>query len=198
MTSLRNRIFQLCLCSIFLTLIIACSGGGSVDAVSSQTVTALTTTAGSATTLTVGQTADYTINGGGGTSGSVSYTASSANAAVVTVAVSRSKLSVTGIAAGTATIVVTDNVGNAVNIAVTVSTPTPLTLYAPAGVQISQYTTSQGYQITGGTPPYIVASSAPNVVSATISWFSQAYLETLPRLQFSIPQNLIPNPHRCQ
>jgi hypothetical protein len=76
----------------------------------------LATSAGVATTLSVGAARSFTVSGGTGP-----YSVSSSNTGVATATVNSTTLQVSGVAAGSATVTITDNVGASVSIAVTVN-----------------------------------------------------------------------------
>jgi hypothetical protein len=88
-------------------VVVAVGSGGSA--------VALFTTAPSSITAAVGATITYTISGG-----TPAYTVSSSNQGVATVGISGASFSISGVAAGTAQIVVRDAVGASVTISLTV------------------------------------------------------------------------------
>lgn len=153
-----------------------CGGGGAGTTSSSTTTTgssgttatatALYTTAPSAVTIATGGTAAYTIAGG-----TAPYSASSSNPGVVAVSVSSSTMNITGIAAGTANIVVYDATGVSVTIIVTVanSAGAPLYTTAPLAITIAAIGGAQTYVIGGGTAPYTVTSDNTNVAKASVA-----------------------------
>jgi len=104
----------------------------------------------------------YTIGGG-----SAPYAASSGNVAVATVSVSGTTFTITGVAVGTAQIVVGDSTGSQKTIAVTVRSGSdfvPLFTTAPNAITIATGA-APSYAIGGGSAPYTVISS--NVIFAT-------------------------------
>lgn len=146
----------------------ACGGGGgSGNTVVSKPGVALHTNAGSVVTLSGGASADYVIGGGGGGGNFVSYTASSSDLKVATVAVEGSKLKITGVNAGDASVIVTDSAGASVTITVKVPAVAlpKITINGPEKVTLTPGLTSQ-YKVAGGQAPYSVAISNPNVIAA--------------------------------
>lgn len=145
----------------------ACGGGGgSGNTVNEKPGVALFTNAGSAVTVKDGSTAEFSI--GGGAEKFVSYSASSSDTKVATVVVDGSKLKITGLTAGEATVTVTDSAGANIKIAVKVPANElgKLAVSAPSTVTLVAGMSSQ-YRVSGGTGPYSVAVSNPNVIAAT-------------------------------
>jgi hypothetical protein len=146
----------------------ACGGGGgSGNTVVDKPGVALFTNAGTAVSVTQGSVAEYNVGGGGGDQKFVSYSASSSDTKVATVAVDGTKLKITGVSAGEATITVTDSAGPSVKFTVKVpgNMLSKLAINAPAAITLTPGLSSQ-YNITGGAAPYSVAVSNPNVVAA--------------------------------
>lgn len=107
--------------------------------------------------LTIGGEAHATIEGGFG-----AYSATSSNPAVATASVSGSDLTITGVAAGSAVITVSDELGQTfdVNVQVypgVVVNPDELTLYTGSSYNVA---------VTGGLAPYTAMVDDPDVVSA--------------------------------
>jgi len=127
----------------------------------------LFTTAPNLVTLGTGTvSATFTIGGG-----SQIYLASSSNNSVATVSLNGNNFIVSGIAAGTATINITDTNGTTVPITVNVTGASSTTLFttAPTALTIAAGGGSSSYSINGGTLPYSVVSSNTNVLSATLN-----------------------------
>lgn len=145
----------------------ACGGGGSGNSVVDKPGVALHTNAGTVVTIQPGANAEYAIGGGGGGGNFVSYSATSSDTKVATVAVDGSKLKITGINPGDATVVVTETSGASVAIAVKVPATglAKVDINAPEKVTLTPGLTTQ-YKVVGGKAPYRVAVSAPNVVVA--------------------------------
>ena len=127
--------------------------------------TALFTTAPGALSLRPATTSDtYKITGG-----KAPYTVVTSSAAVVTVAQPTNQtFRVTGVANGSAAVLVKDSAGTEVQVSVTVSS-TAATLFttAPAVLTLPASVTSDLYTIAGGTAPYTVVTSNP--ATATVS-----------------------------
>ncbi|CAN7643521.1 hypothetical protein [Massilia sp. LjRoot122] len=146
----------------------ACGGGGgSGNTVVSKPGVALHTNAGSVVTLSSGSSADFAIGGGGGGGSFVSYTASSSDLKVATVAVEGPKLKITGVNPGDASIIVTDSAGASVTITVKVPVVAlpKIAINGPEKVTLTPGLTSQ-FKVAGGQAPYSVAISNPNVIAA--------------------------------
>jgi len=125
----------------------------------------LYTTAPSAVTIEVGAAPVYTVAGG-----VAPYIATSSNTGVATVSLAGSSLSITGVAAGAATIVVRDGAGATVDIAVTVSSGAALFTTAPTAITLAiGPANAQTYSIGGGVAPYTATSGNTTVASATLA-----------------------------
>ena len=124
--------------------------------------TALYTTSASAITLASGATSTYTIGGG-----SAPYTVSSNHTGVATASVSGATLSINGVAAGTAQVLVFDAMGANVSIDVTTSQTGGLAI----DVQPNGATGNVGdvlqFLVSGGSPAYTVTVN--NVSIATVT-----------------------------
>lgn len=168
MSTATRRAAHIAAAFVAAVALTACGGGGSGNTVVDKPGMALFTNAGSAVTVPYSSTAEFTVGGGGGTSKFVSYSASSSDSKVVTVAVEGTKLKITGVSAD-ATVTVTDSAGGAVVIAVKVPGDLlgKLSVNAPAEVTLTPGMTSQ-YKIAGGAAPYSVATSNPNVIAAAV------------------------------
>ena len=134
--------------------------------VGAVTVTPLYTTSGADIVLMPNTTPSFTIGGG-----RAPYQASSTNKNVVDPSVSGASLSVKGVAAGIAKVIVTDSLGAQVTINVTIAAtvPTPLFTTAPDAVTIATGVTPPAYTIGGGTAPYTVTSSNTSVVLPSLN-----------------------------
>lgn len=131
--------------------------------VGNGTVTPLFTTAAADIVVAPSTSPTFTIGGG-----KAPYNASSSNATVVTASVSANTLTVKGLVAGSAKVIVSDSAGVLVPINVTVGTgaAVPLFTTAPSAVTVSTGVTVP-YTVGGGTAPYTVSSSNTSV--ATVS-----------------------------
>ena len=146
--------------------VFARSGGGSGNTVNEKPGVALFTDAGSAVTVTHGTIAEFRI--GGGAQKFVSYNASPSDTKIATASVDGSKLKISGITAGEASVTVTDSAGANIKIAVKVRATQldKLAVNAPSEVTSTAGMSSQ-YRVSGGAAPYSVAVSNPNVIAAT-------------------------------
>ena len=152
-----------------LSLLLASCGGGA-GTVGTASGTTLFTSAASSITIPI-SSVSYTIGGG-----TAIYKSTSSNPSVASTNVSGNNLSITGIAAGTTQITVTDAVGATVVISVTVgggTSNTNLYVTAPSTFNIG-LGVSNTYNIGGGTPNYIVSSS--NTAVATVGINGGAFI----------------------
>lgn len=125
----------------------------------------LFTTAPSNVSIAIGSSQTYEVGGGTGP-----YTATSSNVSVADAMLAGNGLKVTGITAGSATIVIRDSQGATVNVAVTVPAAATIPLFttAPPNVTIA-IGSSQTYGVGGGTGPYTATSSNSGVADASLS-----------------------------
>lgn len=139
---------------------------GTLATVSNGTVaTTLYVAAPSAVTMAVGAAPSYGIGGG-----TAPYIGNSSNSDVATASVTGARLTITGVAPGTAQVSVFDTTGTAMHISVTVGSGSAATLYMTAPSTInSNPGAASTYLIGGGTAPYIVSSSNPSVAMAGVS-----------------------------
>ena len=107
----------------------------------------------------------YSIYGGIPFSGAALYKVNSSNPAVANATVSGSTLAISGISVGTTSLVITDSVGAAVSVAVTVPAAGALMTTAPSALKLATGT-SGTYAIWGGSGTYTATSSNPALVSA--------------------------------
>lgn len=135
--------------------------------VSSGPVRPLYTTATSSITVAPGLSGAQTYNVGGGAS---PYTATSSNVSVASVVLTGNSLTVTGLSAGSTNIVIMDNLGATVTVAVTVPTASSVALFstAPSSVTVA-IGASPAYSVGGGTSPYTATSSNTSVVAVSLS-----------------------------
>ncbi|MFZ6688595.1 beta strand repeat-containing protein [Undibacterium sp. SXout11W] len=137
--------------------------------VSGGSSNALYTTAPSAVQIAIGagNAPQYQIFGGVPT-----YTVVSSATSIATVALSGNTFTVTGVAAGTANIVVTDSTGlKPITIAVTVGSNVTIPFYTstPGAVTLTVGTTPPAFLLGGGTAPYTASSSNTSVVTTAVS-----------------------------
>jgi len=132
-----------------------------------QNNVALYTTAPSDVTLQTSTISNFTVAGGTGP-----YTATTSNTSVANVSISQNSLSITGVSAGTAKIVVSDSLGANTTISVTVAvpnkSPNPLFTTAPSSI-VAKAGSTYPFALTGGTSPYTVTSSNTAVATASVS-----------------------------
>ena len=167
------RYFLVIVLAVFLS---ACGGGGGsagnpggiAPAVPvPPVVLPLFTTAPESLTTAVGAAQEFSITGG-----SSPYSVVSNDAAVVTAGVNGSKLTIGGIASGTALILIRDAVGASVSVNVTVRGAALRELFttATSSVVVSVGPASaQTYNVGGGTAPYTVISSNTSVVAVGLA-----------------------------
>ena len=127
---------------------------------------ALFSTAPSTLTLRAGASSDlYAISGG-----KAPYSVVTSNAALVTVAQSDNTFRITGVVNGTASVSVKDSAGAEVLITTTVSSSVGLLFTtAPAILTVGVSQTTQEYNVSGGRPPYSIASSNVAVAGVGIN-----------------------------
>lgn len=139
--------------------------------VESPTLRPLSTAAPSSVTIAPGASGaqSYSIFGG-----VAPYVTSSSNTTVASAAVVDGAVKITGVAAGSANVLLRDNAGTVVNIGVTVlavsSGTAPPVLYttAPASVTVAMGVTPV-YAIGGGVAPYSVQTSDTRIATATVA-----------------------------
>jgi hypothetical protein len=160
-----SRWLFLCFGLLLAALLGACGGGK--GQVGLPTGTALFTNAPASVTVAPGAASSYTVGGG-----TPLYAVSSANRDIATATISGTTFTITGVAAGTVSITVTDAVGAALTVAVTVSgsgggNPTPLFSTAPSTLTLA-IGAAGSYTVGGGRVPYAVSSSNAAVARASI------------------------------
>ncbi|WP_423031929.1 beta strand repeat-containing protein [Undibacterium sp. Ji42W] len=131
----------------------------------SGNVNAIFTTAPSAVTIAVGSSPAYQIGGG-----SAPYSISSSNPAIATATLNGTNFTITGVATGSANIIVKDAAGNPVTIAVSVGTGATVALFSTAPTTISLAPgAAPVYAVGGGTAPYFATSSDTRVATVVVS-----------------------------
>lgn len=125
----------------------------------------LFTTAPSAVTIAVGASPAFQIGGG-----TAPYSVASSNTSIVTVVLSGNNFTVTGVATGTANVVVKDAAGGNVTIAVSVGSGATVALFtsAPATITVAPGA-APTYTVGGGTAPYFATSSDTRVATAVVT-----------------------------
>ena len=130
--------------------------------------TALFLTAPEAVTLSINEVGSYTIGGG-----KPAYSVSTSNASVARVVLNGNGFTVTGAAAGSAVITITDAAGATSRVALTVSgsqqaPPTALFTTAAGSLTVAVGATSN-YSVGGGVPAYMASSSNTSVATVTLN-----------------------------
>ncbi|MDB5944800.1 MAG: hypothetical protein JWQ13_4366 [Ramlibacter sp.] len=158
------RFFSYLTTLLFVVLLAACGGGGgSPGQNGTAPPPALFTTAPPTLTLSVGSAQEFAVQGG-----AAPYTAVSNNSAIAVVGMSGGRITLGGVAPGTATITIRDAAGAINTVAVTVAVQ-PLFTTAPAAVTLGIGSAgAQTYKIGAGSGPYTATSSNVNVVTATV------------------------------
>lgn len=145
-----------------------CGGGDNASVVLDKPGVALYTTAGPATSLSVGSSTTFTIGGGGGGSSFATYTATSSDSSIVTVTVSGKTLILSGVKSGAATIAVKDSDGGSLTINISVGVASTLAITAPSTVSIA-VNASNNFSIFGGNAPFSVISGNLGVATAVLN-----------------------------
>lgn len=142
-----------------VTLLLSACGGSDCNGPQCKVVNfeALYTSAPAAVTVTVGDSASFSI--GGGTS---PYLATSSNPSISTSLVSGTKLSIAGVSGGQGQVAIVDSAGKTVTLGITVANRTsstaPPTIF-PASITIGACTTNVPFVFTGGAAPFSVYTS---------------------------------------
>jgi hypothetical protein len=132
--------------------------------VPTTTTQALFTSAPASVTVAIGASPAYSVGGG-----TAPYTATSGNTSVATVSLVGSNLTVTGVTAGSANIVVRDSAGATVAVAVTVPTTTTQALFTSAQASVTvAIGAGPTYSVGGGTAPYTATSDNASVASVSL------------------------------
>lgn len=150
------------------SLVIRDASGGLVNVgvvITAQSQTKFFTTSPTSISIQVGSSSGFDIGGGVGP-----YAVVSGNAAVASVVLSGTRVTVTGVKSGSSTVVVSDSTGTSSSISVTVNgnTVTPLYTDAPSALSLVKGN-AFAYKVGGGVAPYTVASSAPGIITGSIS-----------------------------
>ena len=135
--------------------------------VKSASKRALYSTSPSSITVAAGSLGAQTYRVAGGVG---PYSATSTNVGVVSVVINGDSITVTGMSVGSAGVVVMDNVGALLNIAVSVPAVAKLDLFttSPSAITVSKEST-MSYGIGGGTAPYSATSSSTGVATALVA-----------------------------
>jgi hypothetical protein len=152
------------LTTLFLAVFLcACGGGGGSAGLPSGTVNAITTSAPPSLTVVLGGTQAFTITGG-----KSPYRISSSNANIAQGLISGTNFSISGLASGTTTIVITDSAQQTASIAVTVGPVLELYSDAPSTINMSPGT-AVTYTVGGGVLAYTVNSTDNRIASASMT-----------------------------
>jgi hypothetical protein len=147
---------------LVVMLVSACGGGGGSPGLSStNTPTALFSTAPAALTLPAGSNVTYPVSGG-----TPPYAVVADSVGIVSANLNDSVLGISAIAVGSSSVIVSDAKGNKITVSVTVPT-TPL-FTPPSAVTVPIGVTTVAYAITGGTLPYVALTSNPGVMTTTL------------------------------
>lgn len=149
------------------TIVVRDTTNGSLNievTVGTGDIVSLFTTAASDIVVAPNATPTYKISGG-----RAPYTVSSSNVSVATASVSGNTLNITGVIAGSAKILVKDDLGTTVTINIVVGTGTQVALFttAPSSLALG-VGDAASYTISGGSAPYSVASSNPSVAAVSL------------------------------
>lgn len=124
----------------------------------------LFSTAAGDISLGVGAATTYTVGGGAGP-----YTVGSSNVAVATASISGTKLTITGVSVGTASVVIRDATTGNVTIKVTVGSTADLFTSAPAALVVGIGTSTPTFTIGGGSQIYTISSSNTQIATVGIN-----------------------------
>ena len=126
---------------------------------------ALFTTAPPAITVAIGTSPSYSVGGGTGP-----YTATSSNANVVKLLLASNNLTISGVATGSANVVVRDSTGAVVTVAVSVPVASTLALFttAPSTITVA-IGASPGYSVGGGAGPYTATSNNAGIATTSLT-----------------------------
>lgn len=152
---------------LLAALLSACGGGGGSPGSPGGVDIALFTSApATGATVPLNGAEVYAVGGG-----KAPYTVSSSNRFVALAGVSGNKITVGGVAEGTASVEVRDALGAAVTFAVTVSDGDDRALYttAPSALTLTPGSTTLPFEARGGVAPYVVASDNPSVITVSQS-----------------------------
>lgn len=159
--------------ALFVSLVVsACGGGSGTNAGASKfnplvpvasTPAPLFTSAPSTILMSKGAVETFVIGGG-----AKPYLVSSSDAGQVTSAVVDAELKLTAVEVGSSTILITDSLGNKLQLSVSVGSQIPLSISAPSSVTLLPGDiNAQTYLISGGVGPYSVTSGNPSVVNVS-------------------------------
>ncbi len=157
------RLFKLLMSLLTAAFFVACGGGGGSAGLPSGTVNPITTSAPPSLAVVLGGTQAFTITGG-----KSPYRISSSNVNIAQGLISGSNFSISGLASGTATVVITDSAQQTASIAVTVGPVLDLYSDAPSTINMSPGTAIT-YTVGGGAPVYSVNSTDNRIATASMT-----------------------------
>jgi hypothetical protein len=165
-------------------LLVSCGGGGDNRVELPKAGVPLFTSATGTIVLETGASATHTVGGGGSGASATAYSAFSNNTAVASATIEGNKLSIKGLAAGSASISVRDSSGSGETVVIPVTvagaaTGNPGTPTTP-GTTIPFYSSAQAsltievgetpsYLIAGGAGAYYVSTDNARVARATVT-----------------------------
>lgn len=115
-----------------------------------------------------GTGATYSIFGGIPYAGAALYRVNSSNPAIATASISGSTIAISGLSAGSTSLVISDSVGATTLVTVTVPVAGALLSTAPSSLSLA--TGASGvYALSGGVGPYTATSANPAIVSAVVN-----------------------------
>lgn len=133
-----------------------------VVSIGSGAAVALFTSSPLTLSMAPGAAPTYTVGGGTGP-----YNAVSSDTRVVTSVVNGNSMTITAVAAGSATVRLSDSVGAVITITVTVTAGQNVPLSVSPGSYVSYVGDTMVISISGGSAPYTVVSSLPAIVTVT-------------------------------
>jgi hypothetical protein len=141
-------------------------GATTAVTVTTKPVRALFTTAPATVTISIGNSAAQTYQVGGGVG---PYVISNSNPSVLSAVLSGTTLTVTGLAAGSADLIVQDSVGGSLSISATVAAVPTIDLFTTAAPSVTLPNgTAALYAVGGGTGPYTATSSNTGVATVSL------------------------------
>lgn len=141
-------------------------GATTAVTVTAKLARALFSTAPSAITVAIGNSAAQTYQVGGGIG---PYVIGNSNPSVLSAVLTGTTLKVTGLAAGSANLILLDSAGGSLTISVTVSAVPTIDLFTTAAPSVTLPNgTAATYAFGGGTGPYTATSSNTNVATVSL------------------------------
>lgn len=142
-------------------------GATTAVSVTSKPTRALFTTAPTTITVPIGNSSAQTYQVGGGVG---PYAVGNSNPSVLSAALTGTSLTLTGLAVGSANLVLLDSVGSSLGISVTVPAAATVDLFTTAAPSVTLTNGAVAtYAIGGGTGPYTATSANTNVAAVSLS-----------------------------